>query len=77
MYVAVTDIDLILVKVDPFGKPSHLQRIPLAQVKLSQLKQGLLSDVLAFDIGATQPLSIGVARMMRQWTQELASLLSG
>jgi hypothetical protein len=77
LYVAVTDHDLILVKIDPFGKPSHLQRIPLAQVKLSEFKQGMLSDVLAFDIGAAQPLSIGVARMMRQWTQELANLLSG
>jgi hypothetical protein len=75
LYLGITEHDLVLVEIDAFGKPSHLQRIPLAKVKLGEFRQGILSDVLALDVDASQSLRIGVARMMRQRTRQLADLI--
>jgi hypothetical protein len=76
LYLAATQHDFILVNLDGFGKPSHLQRLPLKNVKLDEFKQGVLSDVLTLSLGTRQPLRVGVATMMRHWTSQLAELIS-
>ena len=75
LYVGITDDALVIVNVDAFGQPSEIQRVPLAQAKLVEYKQGMLSDQLAIDIGGANLLRLGVARLMRRESQLLANLL--
>jgi hypothetical protein len=75
VFLGITGQDFIHTKTDILGKPTDLQRIPLNQVRLVKLSQGILSDEVAIDTGEGKPLRVRVGKQMRQGTLELARSL--
>lgn len=77
VYLGVTDQDLIYVKTDGLGKPSELQRVPISQVTLAAIKEGMLSDWMDIQFNETAPLKIEVVRSSREEARQLTGILSG
>jgi hypothetical protein len=75
VHLGIVKDELAFVKADAFGKPAHLERIPLKQVSLVKYREHMLSDELVLDIGEEKPLTVAVGRPMRKGTRELVSIL--
>ena len=66
--VGLTDDSLIMIEQDHFGKPVDINRIPLADIKSSELKKKLLTDNLTLDFGDKNLLKLQVTSGLRTHT---------
>lgn len=76
-YVGLTELSIIMIEQDNFGKHADIKRIPLSDIKSAKLNKRMLYDDLILDLGDKNLLKLQITSGFRRLTTSFYDKLQG